>query len=215
MPAQPPRSEPRADADVPALVSLYCGAGGLDIGFSRAGFDHLVALDSSPAAVRSWNHNLGSEVGRTADLDVDADLEGIVALTRGRQVGILGGPPCQGFSRARSNGVADDPRLRAPVRFAEICTRVAQEADVAFVVLENVDALLADRHADVVEEVTGHLTGIGLSVGTLVLQALDHGVAQRRSRAFLVATPVTGAEPQRSGADTATVRDVIEALPCP
>ena len=73
------------------FIDLFCGAGGLSLGFSRAGFKPLAAFDSWTPAAETYRANLGDHVQRvgvTQDLDVpEASV-------------IVGGPPCQGFSSA-------------------------------------------------------------------------------------------------------------------
>lgn len=205
--------------DLPGIVSLYSGAGGLDLGFRAAGFNHVVAVDSSAAAVASWNHNLRSGDASVGDLDGQAVIDDIRTRVGGRRVGVVGGPPCQGFSRARANGVRDDPRLRSPLRFVEICEALAGVSTLAFVVLENVDALVRDRHGDLVEMVSDRLSALGLVPRWTVLQACDHGVPQRRSRAFLIALAEAFEVPAQTSTSMpdgcATVRDAIHGLPTP
>ena len=80
-----------------SAISLYCGAGGLDLGFAVAGFDIRWAIDSDPFAIETYNANL-SPHGVCGDVvHVDPPSESEPTL-------VIGGPPCQGFSRDRADG---------------------------------------------------------------------------------------------------------------
>src|SRR5438093_2899014 len=81
------------------LLSLFCGAGGLDEGFRQAGFHTLVAVDTDAEAVNTFA--LNHPTARTAVRDVTeltlSELDELVGF-RLEPVGVLGGPPCQSFS---------------------------------------------------------------------------------------------------------------------
>src|SRR4051812_15580447 len=111
-------------SDALPILSLFCGAGGLDWGFRQEGFTIVLACDNSPAAVNSYNFNAKRRVARLADLSVIApkDLRGMIADASGGQPlqGVIGGPPCQGFSRGNASADPDDPRNRFPFKYAEL-----------------------------------------------------------------------------------------------
>src|SRR5215510_5809941 len=84
------------------VVSLFSGAGGMDLGFRREGFIPIFAMDSDQAAIDSYNWNDKRAIARQGDLLELSDAE-IIALIRQaapgiRPRGIIGGPPCQSFS---------------------------------------------------------------------------------------------------------------------
>lgn len=145
------------------FVDLFCGCGGLSLGFIKAGLDHRLSLDVSEQAVRVFNANLG---GGAAVQDL-ADVTGTVArLLPLRPDLIAGGPPCQEFSAAgkRQHG----ERARLTIAFARIVVAVRPR----WFVMENVPGALrspAFREA-----------GYGLT--TLVLDASRCDVPQRRRR---------------------------------
>ena len=74
----------------PTAISLYSGAGGLDLGFIEAGFDVVWANDADPFAVQTYNANIG-------DHAVCGDVLEVLMPTASPDV-VIGGPPCQGFS---------------------------------------------------------------------------------------------------------------------
>src|SRR5262245_15263576 len=101
------------DAPMP-IVSLFCGAGGLDWGFRHGGFRVVLACDNFPAAVNSYNFNAKKKVARVADLSA-ATAGQLAAMLRDAApgvspAGVIGGPPCQGFSRGNGGGKPRDPR---------------------------------------------------------------------------------------------------------
>jgi DNA (cytosine-5)-methyltransferase 1 len=110
-----PRISKRAKENVqgalPKIISLFSGAGGLDYGFLRAGFDIIAAFDISKAAVKTHKRNFPNSKAVADDLS-KLRPAGVVKLIRshlldGSKIGVIGGPPCQGFSRAntRANGL--------------------------------------------------------------------------------------------------------------
>lgn len=158
------------------VASLFCGIGGLDLGFDWAGFDVIWASDIMPAAIDSYTANF-SRQAVLSDINIlpldqipDADV-------------LIGGPPCQSFSLVgqRRSG---DTRGKLVFRFLEI---VRIKRPQAFV-MENVPGMAASR-------INGHrLTDIlakdfealGYTVTSMRLDASDYLVPQRRQRLFLV-----------------------------
>src|SRR5262245_26788033 len=96
------------------ILSFFCGAGGLDRGFSSEKFRVVLACDNFDPAIRSYNFNARRRIARLADLNT------ISSPTLFRMVkeqspevppqGIVGGPPCQGFSRGNAQADPQDPR---------------------------------------------------------------------------------------------------------
>ncbi|OYV80394.1 MAG: hypothetical protein B7Z73_19030, partial [Planctomycetia bacterium 21-64-5] len=117
-------NEPEAHA----VVDLFCGAGGMSLGFQRAGFRLLHAADCWAPAVHTYRHNFGNHV---LQRQIDCDIE------IPRAAVIIGGPPCQGFSSA-GRRTDDDERNSLVTVFAQI---IARARPTAFV-FENVEGFL-------------------------------------------------------------------------
>src|ERR1700723_1344109 len=88
-------------ADLPRIISLFSGAGGLDLGFKQAGYSIAVAVDSADSAIRTHRKNFPRTKSFVADL-VAIKPAGVLAYVRsavaeGSRLGVIGGPPCQGF----------------------------------------------------------------------------------------------------------------------
>src|SRR4051812_13558812 len=109
----------------PTVISLYSGAGGLDLGFIAAGFEVVWANDLDPFAVQTYRQNIGEHAvcGDVIDTEVpfaEADV-------------VIGGPPCQGFS-VIGRMDPDDPRSRHVFHLLNVVEEVGPRAFV----LENV-----------------------------------------------------------------------------
>jgi DNA (cytosine-5)-methyltransferase 1 len=118
-----------AGADIaegaPLLLSLFCGAGGLDLGFELAGFRIGLAFDRNAESIRSYNANRAAPAhGHVADVTkiTLAELDKKFGK-RFTPAGVIGGPPCQSFSQANVHQKNEDPRDRMPIIYAE---RVAE-----------------------------------------------------------------------------------------
>ena len=91
------------------IIDLFCGCGGLSLGFEQAGFETKIAIDMWSDAVKTYNHNRGKEVAICEDIH-NWDEEFLDNLAKDNDVvGIIGGPPCQGYSTVGTRDV-NDPR---------------------------------------------------------------------------------------------------------
>ena len=205
------------------LLSLYAGCGGLDLGFERAGFDVGLAYDIRESAVASWNRNRpGAENGRVGDLslirmkDIDGHHGG-----KFRPSGVIGGPPCQSFSRANHKRSDSDPRSLQVRRFFSIALRFHRyRRPLDFILLENVPELAQAREGKLLEREALRLKRNGFDVRRFVLDAVDYSVPQYRKRLFVLGLPdgSSAAEHWRvpSSMELArTVRQAIGGLPRP
>jgi DNA (cytosine-5)-methyltransferase 1 len=169
------------------ILSLFCGAGGLDRGFFQAGFQTVLALDSSSDAVRTFNLNAGSELAiekNLADLSPQAFLNLIPA--RSQPIGLIGGPPCQGFSRGNVCASFSDSRNRLPYRFADLLAAANRKYQLHFFVFENVLGLGGPRQSNRLSRIVSRLRDAGFNVFRGELNASDFSIPQRRRRLFLV-----------------------------
>lgn len=176
---------------LPSVISLFCGAGGLDWGFHKEGFHIPLAIDISDAAVRTHKKNFNSTHSVAADL-VKLQPEGVCSLVRDKlqpksRIAVIGGPPCQGFSRANSMSQTDDPRNQLPKLYLEIVKRLQKAYTVEFVVFENVLGIRDKKHAATYKALIEGLGALGFDVTEMELCALDYGVPQNRRRIVLSA----------------------------
>jgi DNA (cytosine-5)-methyltransferase 1 len=176
---------------LPPIVSLFCGAGGLDLGFRNEGFRIPVAFDFSEACIRTHRSNFPRSRGIRADLGTIAKREFVdyvrPHIRLGTRIGIIGGPPCQGFSRANTNSIAGDPRNKMPTVYLELIASLQTNYSVDFVVFENVLGMRDPKHAKTYNAFINGLTSLGFDVSEDVLCAFDFGVPQMRRRIVLSA----------------------------
>lgn len=205
------------------LLSLFCGSGGLDHGFQSAGFNTVLALDNSEDAVLSYNANAlqKNEVARVADIStlMPKDFVAMIPATA-HPVGLIGGPPCQGFSRGNVSADPDDPRNRLPYRYADLLRAANDVYNLHFFVFENVIGLLQPKHRERYKRILGRLRKCGFTVFTHQLNASDFEVPQRRRRLFIIGFnstlyPAVEFQPPALKSARRTVADAIKGLPRP
>jgi len=181
------------------FISLFAGAGGLDIGFETAGWSCAYASDIDQAAVATLQRNQGIRLAGVpvlADTLVEqADVQDLrgkeilakVGMRRGDAMALVGGPPCQSWSSAGHQLGFDDPRGKLIRDYV----RLASELDVRWLVFENVRGLLTARGPDgepgsALAFVRQALFRAGFQTEVNLLNAADYGVPQRRVRLFLI-----------------------------
>jgi DNA (cytosine-5)-methyltransferase 1 len=207
------------------LLSLFCGAGGLDLGFERADFEIGLAFDKKADSVLSYNHNRpGAAYAHCADVN-DVTLEMLDGLWGGRfePEGLIGGPPCQSFSQANRSITEKDPRHQLPLVYARLLRQLNERSAVKFFVMENVKGLRSGLHAHRLALFKKALSEAGFFVSEQLLNAVDYGTPQNRERLFIVGlnsklfgTPAWNgpAKPVSEGR-VRPVRSVLEGLPEP
>lgn len=171
------------DADAPKIVDLFCGAGGLSLGFSQEGFLTAWANDIEPCCIDTYRHNHPELPGKYAvQGDIREQLAQLREQLRFDDIDVLlGGPPCQGFSMANRQRIIDDPRNRLYKSYVEALGQLRPR----FFVMENVRGMLA-VYDQVVEDVLRQ----GYSVSARVLNARDFGVPQNRERLIFIGNRV-------------------------
>ena len=168
----PPRNQPTA-------ISLFTGAGGMDVGFSSAGYQILWANDIDPVACETYRRNHSSPI-ECANLAENLDLLNEFV---GADV-IFGGPPCQGFSVA---GKMDPTDLRSQLlwTYLDAVERIQPQAFVC----ENVKALgTLEKWKPVREKFLSRARSLGYRCSFVVLNASHFGVPQGRERVFFIGT---------------------------
>jgi DNA (cytosine-5)-methyltransferase 1 len=157
------------------VVSLFSGAGGLDLGFIKAGFDIVMAneFDSSIWETYEKNHK--------APL-IKGDLRKIPNEDFPECDGIIGGPPCQSWSEAGTLRGIEDPRGQLFYEYI----RILKAKKPKFFLAENVSGMLANRHNDAVKNIVNMFEEAGYNVCLNLLNASDYGVPQDRKRVFFV-----------------------------
>lgn len=177
----------------PRFVDLFCGAGLLSHSFKSSGFKPLLAVDVDAKAVRSYRRNI-AKCAQVADVrvvpdDLSADV-------------IIAGPPCQGFSTLGRR----DP-LDARNELGLSVVNWAEKLSPQVVVIENVPNFLNSAWFNTIKE---RLISLGYEIQIFVLDAEDFGVAQRRRRAFTIASKIGSVDtPKPRMSKARTFRDVV------
>jgi DNA (cytosine-5)-methyltransferase 1 len=188
----------------PTVLSLYAGAGGLDLGFRQAGFDLRWANERDCHAAQTYRANLGEHI-------VEGDLLGVTLPTDKIDV-VIGGPPCQGWSRMGRMD-PEDARSQHVHHFMDVVAEMQPEAFV----MENVAHLSESPRWEQVREklLNRARTELGYRTEIIVLDAANFGVPQSRRRMFMIgllrADPPT---PRRTTVGyPKTVRQTLALLP--
>lgn len=168
-------------------LSLFTGAGGLDIGFHDCGFqiDEMVEIEPDFVATLNANAGEGRYLGkRTRIRNVDINLYSPDGLSNIDF--IIGGPPCQTFSSAgrRAAGVQgiDDPRGR----LFESYVKLLKELKPRGFLFENVYGLIGAQGGNPWKKITQSFSDAGYKIYYRVVDAADYGVPQHRERVFIV-----------------------------
>ncbi|WP_369156999.1 DNA cytosine methyltransferase [Candidatus Thiodiazotropha sp. LNASS1] len=202
----------------PMILSLFSGCGGLDLGFETSGFHTGLAFDLRHAAVKSHNHNREHNPAHQIDI-TNLKLEDLDRLYEARfdPVGVVGGPPCQSFSRGNSNRKDDDPRTKLVRKFFNLALRIHRfRSGLDFIVMENVTEVAKAEEGRLLEREIHRLEQEGFDVFIENTNAVDFGVPQYRKRLILVAINSERSSRDWTGLQklslSKTVRDVIFGL---
>lgn len=207
---------------LPKIVSLFAGAGGLDLGFKQSGFSISVAIDASDAAIRTHKRNFPRTKSVVADL-VKIGPSGVIAHVKervpvGQAIGVIGGPPCQGFSRANSMALSTDPRNKLPQLYLKIIAELRKHYTVEFIVFENVLGIRDKKHIATYMALVKGIEAMGFDVTENELCAVDFGVPQTRRRIVLAGLKKGGGHAPiipRKRRGIRTVREAIGNLQAP
>lgn len=221
-PMTPTSPPPQAHSRLTA-VEVFCGVGGMALGFERAGFDVLAAADVDPLHLAVHERNFPQARALCSDvrwLSGDRLLAAAVEGWERRYPAtpfpgsvdcLFGGPSCQGFSVIGPRK-ADDRRNLLVGEFA----RLVVELQPRWFVMENVPGLISPKHRPTLQSLYATLRVAGFHVAApWILNARDHGVPQERRRVFVVGCRENGGlpAPPRHAPDRVTVRDALADLP--
>lgn len=164
--------------DLPAL-SLFSGGGGLDLGFERAGYQHLASYDTLTPSGETLRAN---RPGWAVHSGANGDVRRVDWRPYRGEVAVLhGGPPCQPFSAAGRQQGDEDERNMLPEFVRAVC-----EAQPLAFVAENVAALAGPKFAPYLSEHFLRPLSQEYQVVTLRIAAPDFGVPQLRRRVFFI-----------------------------
>lgn len=193
------KKENKYSEDLP-VVSLFTGAGGLDIGLEQAGFRTAVCVEYDDDCRETLKHNrpewklfeedskvrFGKNIpripGDIRDIQVKELLQ-LAGLKKGEASLVVGGAPCQPFSNiGKKEGAQDEKNGDLFLEFVRIVKGVNPKAFI----FENVAGITQEKHSQVIQYMVEKLQGLGYGISHTILNAADYGVPQRRERFFLI-----------------------------
>lgn len=158
------------------LVSLFSGAGGLDLGFHQEGFRTIWANEYNRFIVPTFKHNFPDVTV------VSSSISNIDSLSVPDCDGIIGGPPCQSWSIAGASRGIDDSRGQLFFEYV----RILKTKQPQFFVAENVPGILHRQHSESFAAIKQALAEAGYDIFVNKLNAADYGVPQTRERVIIV-----------------------------
>ena len=208
----------REAAVKPSAVSLFSGAGGMDIGVDQAGFKTVCAIDLDPHCTNTLRRNARKKTVWNVDVGLlDGErLRETLGMDKGDLGLIHGGPPCQPFSQIGKRGGVRDPRGMLIFDMVRITKAFRPKA----VMIEQVPYFLRATMPDgrlVLQALATEFRTLGYRMHTRLLNALNYGLPQRRERVFLVCLPTdhrTFDYPLGNGVRR-TVGDALSDMPAP
>ncbi|WP_199794703.1 DNA cytosine methyltransferase [Lentibacillus sp. Marseille-P4043] len=171
--------EEEKHSNKPTLMDLFCGAGGMSLGFKQEGFRISFANDIEQCCIDTYIHN-HPEVPKKYIFqnDINNIIPDIKKYVRYSTTDvIIGGPPCQGFSNANRQRIIDDPRNKLYKAFVQIVNKIQPK----FFVMENVAGMKT-----VATQVVEDFKSIGYDVTFDILNSYDFGVPQNRKRLIFI-----------------------------
>lgn len=185
------------------IIDIFSGAGGLSLGFEEVGFESVLAIDKWNDAIKTYNLNHKNKVGTTVDIHEfsNDDLE---KYKEQDITGIIGGPPCQGFSLVGTRDT-NDPRNSLYIEYVRFVSIIKPK----FFVLENVSGLLSLEKGKFKQDILERFNQLGYNVDFRLLTASDYGVPQSRKRVFFVGLRKDIFENEYFDFDKLTKRNIV------
>lgn len=186
-------------------IDLFSGAGGLHLGFERAGYNIKLCIDNNDLVEKTHKRNFPNIPMINRDIN-NVPTEEIKTYLGGERVDVvIGGPPCQGFStigkRVSSNPekrVGKDPRNELVLTYAKLI----KELQPKFIVMENVKGILTLQNGDYLKNVLKLLKDAGYNVDYKLINMADYGVPEIRERVIIlgnrIGLPVEFPKPDHS-----------------
>lgn len=173
------------------VIDIFSGCGGISLGFKRAGFDVIMGIDNNKWALQTFKENFKDAIiydGDISQLDPFKVMEEL-GLEQGDLECLVGGPPCQGFSKnvPASNRFFNDERNLLVTHFL----RFVEAFRPKLVLMENVAELAKAYENRYTEIIVEELQRLGYNAEWNKLLAADYGVPQMRRRAFFLASRIS------------------------
>jgi len=195
-------------------IDLFCGSGGFSLGFDKAGFENVFSVEYDKGIASTYKRNFPIHNLLVCDIK-DITNNKIDSLVEGKLVDIIiGGPPCQGFSKAGNIGRSfiDDERNYLFLEFVRFVGHIKPK----MFIMENVSAIATHDRGKTLGKIIEAFENCGYVVGAEVLNSVNYGIAQERRRIVIVGCRndlnLKFEYPPKSDG-IKTVKDVIDNLP--
>lgn len=163
------------------IIDLFCGAGGFSYGFEMENFETVLGIDKWGDAIETFNFNHKKAVGKNLDIHEFTNKKIEEFLKNNEIDGIIGGPPCQGFSMVGTRDRFDE-RNDLYLEYYRFVKKVRPK----FFIIENVKGLLTLENGFFKKDIVERFGSLGYNINYKVLRASEYGVPQSRERVFFV-----------------------------
>jgi DNA (cytosine-5)-methyltransferase 1 len=172
-----------AAVPAPTVIDLFAGAGGLSLGAARAGFRVAAAVELDKQAYETHKRNFPSTVHLQRDVAslTGKELLELAGVPVGKLAGVIGGPPCQGFSSMGKNDV-DDERNQLFGHFF----RLVAEARPQFFVAENVPNIQQPKYKPIIDAALKIVEKDYRLLSPVIVKANEYGAPTVRKRVFFI-----------------------------
>lgn len=157
------------------IISLFSGAGGLDLGFTDTGFKLVFANDIDKDVWETFEKNHKHTINKKSIIDIKSD-------EIPNAEGIIGGPPCQSWSLAGAMRGIEDNRGKLFYEYL----RILRDKKPIFFLAENVSGIISKTHLPEFEKIIKKFEELGYNVSWKLLNAKDYGVPQERKRVIII-----------------------------
>ena len=168
---------------MPNIIDLFSGVGGLSLGAARAGFTLAGAVEHDAHAIASHAKNFPNTAHSNADIAFlsGADLYEFSGLEPGQLDGLIGGPPCQGFSMIGKRDI-DDERNDLFDHFF----RLVQESRPKFFLAENVPGIMSSQYDEIRQRAFSRIEEEYVVLDPIPVAAHEYGAPTTRTRVFFI-----------------------------
>ncbi|MGO1653000.1 DNA cytosine methyltransferase [Senegalia sp. (in: firmicutes)] len=192
-------------------IDLFSGAGGMSLGFEKAGFKNIFSLEFNREIAETYKKNFPETNLIIKDIVELSETE-IKEIIGGLDIDVVvGGPPCQGFSLAGKIGrtfIEDDRNYL----FNEF-VRVVSIVKPKIFIVENVARMASHNKGKTILEIINEFEKLGYNVEYDVLQTSDYGIPQKRQRIIIVGTRGSVFKFPEKNESVLTIKDAIDDLP--
>ncbi|MFC1687085.1 DNA (cytosine-5-)-methyltransferase [Patescibacteria group bacterium] len=164
------------------VLDLFCGSGGLSLGFKWAGYKIIAANDNFPAACETYRRNHKKTLFLEGDITTKQIKKVLLNTIRKKKIDIvIGGPPCQGFSHAGKR-LIDDPRNFLYKEFVYIVKKTKPRA----ILIENVEGVLTSDNGNTYKNIKDNFSDLGYRLLGKKMNTAQFGVPQKRKRVIMI-----------------------------